>query len=359
MSKKTYRRFVRMGNDLISSPRFTRKSDADEWYEQMKRRKQFVSQGMVAPRKKNEGLKFIDYAREWMKNRMANYPQATWQSDEQRLRDYVLPYLSEAIIDRISSRDVREVLEKVTELGNSTATRVRVKALLSKIFSDAFNKEYVLANPVYGIKFDEKRVGVKKPVHLESTKDCINFLAKAKEMGKLHLTAASLAIMTGLRKSEIIALTWDDIDLDNNVVTVSKRLEQATMTIREGTKAGELEIRKVPFSDDLKRILKDWKKISNLGFVFKNTDGSSFMRPRMFYELISSIGEAASIKIHVHGLRHTFGREFAAKTGNLKALQSILGHASSSTTDIYSELSGDRIKGYGEAVTFSVKRGKA
>lgn len=358
MAKKTFRRFVRMGNDLVSSPRFTRKSDADEWYDQMKRKKQFISHGLAAPRKKNDGLKFMDFARDWMKARMESYPMATWQSDEQRLRDYILPYFSESIIDHITSREIRTMLNRLTTDENlSTATRTRVKSLLSKMFSDAFNQEYVQTNPVYGIKFEEKRVGKSKPVHIESRDECIRFLATAKEMGPLYLTAASFAIMTGLRKSEIIALKWSDVDFKKSIISVSKRVEQVTMTVKQGTKAGELETRLVPFSDELSLILSDWRKISKTDYIFSMEREDRFMSPRTFYDLITRVGKKANIKITVHGLRHTFGREFQANTGNQKALQAILGHSSSSTTDIYSELSGERLKGFGESVTFSVKRG--
>lgn len=60
----------------------------------------------------------------------------------------------------------------------------------------------------------------------------------------------------------------------------------------------------------------------------------------------------------VHGLRHSYGREFAARSGNLKALQAILGHSSSQTTDLYSDLAGDRIKEFGNVVTFEEKKKK-
>ncbi len=71
--------------------------------------------------------------------------------------------------------------------------------------------------------------------------------------------------------------------------------------------------------------------------------------------MVEEVREKAKLDISPHGLRHTFGREFAQNTGNIKALQAILGHSSSSTTDIYSELAGDRIKGFGEAVTYETE----
>lgn len=356
--QKTYRRFIRVGNDIVPSPRFKKKSDADSWYDQMKVKKQFSSSGLIVPNRPNDGFKFIDFARDWMKKRMKNYGPATWQADEQRLRDYILPYLSEIIISKIDPRMIKDLLLKITEEENkSIATRTRVKALLSKMFSDAFNSDLIRFNPVTGIKFDEKRVGQAKPVHIASTDECIKFLKSAKELSQLHLTACSIVIMAGLRKSEVLALTWDDIDFKRHIINVSKRLIQTTMTIEDGTKGGTKETRVVPYSDDLNEILKSWKEVSKPGFVFQDFTGR-FMGPRQFYDLIIEVSEKSGVRTHVHGLRHTYGRSFAENSGNMKALQAILGHASSATTDLYSELSGDRLKGFGEAVKFGVKLSK-
>lgn len=371
---KFYRRFIRINDEFISSPRFTKKSDADEWFHQMRRKKQFVRDGIAMPKDEQSGLSFIEYARIWFKRREKNFPKSTTSGDNQRLRDYLLPLLSEVPISSITTVQVKSVLNKIMEPGFkkdskgrdialSTVTRDKIKALMSAIFSDALNEDppVVTLNPVHGIKFSEKRKGKKKPRVLANKDECLKFIAAAKEIGEFEFVVASIFLMTGVRKQELIALRWSCIDFDENLITVREKYEQVSGKILSGTKAGENMERSIPVSRELLKILKDHKKRSKFtrddDFVLTNDRGHHH-HARKISDVVMGIREKAQVDISAHGLRHTFGREFALNTGNIKALQAILGHATSSTTDLYSDLSGSRISGFGEAVSFSnvVKR---
>jgi len=366
MKPKSYCRFIRINGRLEASPRFNKKSDAEKWYHEMRRKKQFQRDGLIIEMK-NDSTLFIDYAREWMKKRIQSYPMATWKGDEQRLRDYILPHFSELPISSITGPQVRTMLLKISEPGFldgepkdfsiSPATRTRVKALLSAIFGDALNEDppAVNFNPVLGIKFKEKRRGQKKPKHLSNSDQCLQFLDAAKEIGSTHYLIACLFLMSGLRKQELIALRWKSFDAKNHSLTVSEKYEQASNSIKLGTKAGEDSERTIPISSQLTLVLKESHKRSKhkgpSDFIVSRPDGEFFIA-RDINRMVDAIRTSSKLDVNVHGLRHTFGREFAGNTGNLKALQAILGHSSSATTDIYSELAGDRIKGFGEAVTY-------
>lgn len=360
---KYYRRFIRINGELHTSPRFTKKSDAETWYHEMRKKKQFLRDGIVIE-EKDDSLRFIDYARTWMEKRIAEYPESTWKGDEQRLRDYVLPLFSEIPISMITPTQVRGLLIKISEPGFlrpgfqiSTATRTRVKALLSVMFSDALNEDppIVAMNPVLGIKFKERRKGTKKPRHLGSAVECLKFINAAKEISQIHFLVSSIFLMSGVRKQELIAMRWKSFDARNHTLNLSEKYEQTSNSIKSGTKAGEDVSRKVPISSQLADVLKEYKKTTQHkgpdDFIVCRPDGRYF-GARDINRMIEAVREKAKLDISPHGLRHTFGREFVLNTGNLKALQSILGHSSSKTTDIYSDLTDDRLKGFHEAVTF-------
>lgn len=362
---KTYRRFIRHGNRLISSPRFSRRADAEQWYHEMRRKKQFVRDGIVVD-DRDDSIKFIEYSRRWIQRRMKDYPEATWKSDEQRLRSYILPLMSELPISSITSIQIRSVLLKISEEGFlkegftiSTETRNRVKALLSAIFSDALNEDppIVQFNPVAGLKIKEKRRGKKKPRTLSDADECLRFISSAKKLGWEEYVIASTFLMSGLRKQELIALRWGSFDSKARTLKVSEKYEQASNSIKAGTKAGEHHTRIVPISHELASILREHKTkvkfTSPDDFIVCRPDGR-FYGGRDISTMVERIRTQAGIDISAHGLRHTFGRHFVAQSGNVKALQAILGHSSSSTTDLYSELSGNRLKGFGDVVEFSI-----
>ena len=368
---KFYRRFIRVGDRLVSSPRFRKKSDAEEWFHQMRRKKQLVRDGIEISNA-DESPPFFEYARDWFNKRREAYPPSTTTADDQRLKDYILPFLSELPIASITSAHIRNLLteistpgfrEKMKGKGISTKTRTRVKALLSVIFRDALNEDppLVAFNPVLGLKIHEKRKGTSKPRVISDKDACVSFIEHAKKIGWIEYVTSCLFLMSGLRKQELIALRWASIDFKHKTMHISEKYEQASNSIKRGTKGGEESTRVVPLPASLLSILKEHRKQAKFkdetDFIIARHDGR-FMNSRVISTLIERVRSAAKIDISPHGLRHTYGREFALNTGNMKALQAILGHTSSSTTDIYSDLAGDRIKGFGESVTFdiSVKR---
>ena len=346
---KEYRRFIRIDGRVVSSPRFTKKRDADQWYDQVKRQKNFAKFGLKAASDKE--LLFLDYARSWMKDRVARYPMATWSTDDQRLRDYLLPEFADIPIAKITSKMIRATLKRITDEGKSIKTRTRVKALASKIFGDAFNEELIPFNPVLGIRFNDPRQGAKKPETL-SPEEAKEFLDAAQEIGEQHHVVALLGLTAGLRKSEMLALKKSDIDFKNGLLHIQRRLELASHAIIDGTKGGRLETRIVPVPEFTAYILKiSTKDYSNSDFVLRGRFGS-YMSHRRLHAIVEEIANRAKVKISAHGLRHTYGRTFVRNGGSIKALQAILGHSTSQQTDLYSNLGGETLSSSRDVVSY-------
>ncbi len=363
---KTYRRFIRMGNSVKASPKFKRKSDAEDWYQEMLKKKHFEKSSLEFV-SKNPSMTMIEYSRVWLDEREKHYPKSTTASDEQRLRDYILPIFAQKPLNRITVQDVQKFFKKVSSEGYrakgftiSDKTLNKVKVLLSTIFNDALNEDppIVLKNPVFGLKLrPKKRLGKKKPVFIKSSEDVLSFLTAAKEIGGDTFLLASLALMSGLRKQEMIALRWECLDLENRVLEIKEKYQQASKTIVDGTKGGTEETRLVPIPNELIEILIKHRQVSKYkephDFVLARAGGRHYQARAVNY-LIEHVRTRSNVFSTVHGLRHTYGREFVLKTGNQKALQAILGHASSSTTDLYSDISGTRIRGFGESVSYDI-----
>lgn len=356
---KRFQRAIRINGKRIVKW-FTSKEAAEHWYNQMYNKKHFQSEGLVLPYG-NKVLfgQFVE--NDWLPNRKKHYPASTYASDLQRLKAYVLPAIGHLQIHKITSVQVRTMLVNlVEERGLATTTRNRVRALISTIFNDALNREepLIAVNPTFGLKFSSKRIGAKAPSNLQTSKDCLLFLKTAKAMDSRTLVICALGLMAGLRKQEQIALRWSGCDFDSQVLEISEKYIQASKEIVHGTKRGEKSTRIVPIGHSLIEILKKHKsetKFSkDINFVICNEDGSHFS-PEQIYWTVKKVCEKANLKVTVHGLRHTFGREFVQNSGNMKALQDILGHSSMSTTEIYSKLGKDRLGFFRDAVNFNLK----
>jgi integrase len=258
-----------------------------------------------------------------------------------------------------SRSQVRAFLSNlVTKHGLSERTRNRVRSLFSSICNEGINRDEPILenNPTFGLKFKSgKRRGEKPPSFLQTTEECVVYLSGAKSLSPLHYAFGGLGLMGGLRKQEMIALKWGKVDEQNFVIEVSRKFIQASGEIVRGTKRGEESIRYVPMSDELCEALMTLKAgtkwCDDTQFVLSNQDGSHFT-PKQVTKLNAEICAEAGVNVTVHGLRHTFGREFASRSNNIHVLKDILGHSNIVVTQRYSELGKDRLKEFRQVVSF-------
>jgi len=210
---KFERRNIRIAGKIVSSPRFSGKNAklrANEWYARKSQEKDFIERGLMS----SDAPTFMQYASQWMRKRMERNPQSTWYSDEYRLRLYLLPALSEFPMNRITRTQMRDVLIRMQEEHDlAINTRTRIKALASKIFTDAMNENppLIALNPCSNLKFSDARQGKKRPPTLHDVDEIMAFLRCAQSVGRVPAMACALAVLAGLRKSEIIALKYQNV----------------------------------------------------------------------------------------------------------------------------------------------------
>ena len=122
-----------------------------------------------------------------------------------------------------------------------------------------------------------------------------------------------------MRRGEILGLTWANLDLDQGVIYILQ------------SKSGKG--REIPIAAKLHDILTTLGPLEPTDKVF--TVPNITLR-RHFDQLLKDAGISS---FRFHDLRHTFASHFIMKTGNLPALQKILGHASPMMTQRYAHLS--------------------
>ena len=129
-----------------------------------------------------------------------------------------------------------------------------------------------------------------------------------------------MALTTGMRKMEMLNLTWQNIDLKARLIHV------------EESKNGER--RSIPINDSLMKELKQIEERNSSERVFKNLHVPMFH----FRKLV----EKCEIKnFHFHDLRHTFASWLAIKGVSLYTIKELLGHKSIAMTQRYAHLSPD------------------
>jgi integrase len=144
-----------------------------------------------------------------------------------------------------------------------------------------------------------------------------------------------VALRTGLRHGELLALRWQDVDLVAGRLLVRQALSGKKIDTPKSGKS-----REVPLSDDAVRVLKAHRHLRG-EYVFCDARGALLTRYACKWPLWAACKRAGLRLVGWHTLRHTFASHLVMRGAPLKAVQELLGHADITMTMRYAHLSAD------------------
>ena len=232
--------------------------------------------------------------------------------------------LGEMNISDITTEDIQEFLVHLLLHGNrckiksmnkegsplSHNTVNKVRQILIAVFESAIRDKLISLNPAkYTFAISEEWSD--KPVFTVEMQK--KFLEAAKN--KKYYIAYIILFFSGIRRSELLGLSWDNIDLRKNIIKINQTLVmlkgKPQLCLSTKTKNS---IRNIPIPKDIKILLSELKKtqkekqISNEhNLVFINNDGSPYNPnnfSRNFKNLLKKLG--FNNKLHLHSTRHTW-----------------------------------------------------
>jgi integrase len=257
------------------------------------------------------GTKYMEYAK-------AN--KRSWLRDEQMLAKLTAFLGSQRQVREIYPADIEGFkLHRKKEVSGSTVNREL--ALLKRMFNLAIDWDlYLGSNPVRKVKFfQEVNLGFRTLTAEEEKK----FLANATPYVR---DIAVFALNTGLRIGEILSLTWEQVDLEKNLINV---FAQKTHKIRP-----------VPLNTEARRVLNYWLMGRKNDFVFYNHEtGKPFVDLKSGFAL--ACRKAGINGVTWHTLRHTFASRVLAGGADIVTVQQLLGHSTVTVTMRYTHTNLD------------------
>ena len=299
------------------------KSLAKEVY---RKRKTAIREGRFFPeRLKQRSILFDEAAKDWLNHAKVN--KRTWRDDEEKLPRLLEAFGGKALAE-ITVQDAERFKVNLAERF-TPATVNRYLALLKAIFYRAIKAEKSEGNPVRGIKL------------LKENNARTRCLSEDEERRLLACSSPSLrpvltlALHTGMRLGELLALRWEDVDFYTG-----------TLTIRRA-KSGEG--RRVPMNAVVRETLADLRRervqaARQSGereilspHVFCSPEGHQWQN--FYRDWYKALKHAEIRDLRPHDLRHTFASRLVMAGVDLLTVKELLGHKTLAMTLRYSYLS--------------------
>lgn len=277
---------------------------------------------------------FVDYL-----NYERNYSKKTIESYKNELLNYNL-FLQEKKLDftNLKIDDARNYLKYLDNLKYSNQTIAHSLSTLRSFYKYLYAKGLVNTNYFKLLKNPKKEKKLPNYLQMDEFLTIIRSVDKATPLGIRNALIVELLYATGLRVSELINIKLKDIN----------KLEMQIKVLGKGNKE-----RIVYYGEYAKECLDTYLKESrdillnkkNSEYLFINNNGGNLTSRGVEY-IIDKIVKESSIKhkISPHVLRHTFATHLLNEGADLRSVQELLGHASLSTTQIYTHVSMERLK---------------
>lgn len=268
---------------------------------------------------------------EWSKNHHRDH-----RHNVSRLNNHLLPYLGEYKLQDITTATVEKLRSDLLSQELERQTVKRVVSLLSSVYEFARKSDQMLVNPTRNLsrlKAQEKEMEV-------FTRDETDQLLRQGANNSRDRVLVGLALLAGLRASETLGLTWENIDLERNQLTVTQTAQDGRL--QEMTKS--YKARLVPITPSLKAILLEHRQATRTSGLLLSDDGQKpyYQVQRMFERIKQRAG--VDTNATYHGLRHTFATRAVEKGVDLPTLQKWMGHSDIKVTMRYIHASDDHMK---------------
>lgn len=285
---------------------------------------------------------FIDRWETWAATQVA---PKTLERYKELAALHVRPHLGAALIQKLRPLNFAELygkLQRAKPEGSGLAPRTvgHVHRLLHRQFSHAAKWGVISVNPVAEAeppRVPGSEIEILSPVEIRQVLDALR--------GRSLYPVAVVALATGMRRGEILALRWGDVDLDAGQIRVERSLEQTAAGLRfkePKTRAGR---RTVSIPQTIVAELRDhWRAQQEtrlaLGIgrataddlVFARADLSTWPPDTLSAAWLKTVAALKLPKVTFHALRHTHVSQLIAAGLDVVTVSRRIGHNNSSTT---------------------------
>ncbi len=266
---------------------------------------------------------------------------------EGRIYRHIIPELGKIPLNQLSQKDLQQFYTRLKKGGRLVrrskfgpglsdsmvrGCHVTCRAALEK----AVQEGMIRSNPSVGCKLPPKRG---REMQVLGREELQRFLLQAQAEGCFELFLLDLC--TGLRRGELLALQWGDLDFDTGTLTVEKQVYAVKGQLQLSVPKTKASIRRLVLPPGVVEVLREYRRGVDSRWMFPSPiKEDTPLSPGAARRRLQCILERAGCKhVRFHDLRHTFATLSLENGMDVKTLSAMLGHVSAATTlDIYTHV---------------------
>jgi integrase len=276
-------------------------------------------------------LTLAQYLERFQKVRKAKVAHRTWVISESLIRLHINPNIGHLKLRRITDIEI-EALYASVELSRKEG----IHSILNAAFRYAAKKHLITENPMHLVDFTRgksKKVTIPPPESVEKA------IKAAKPIIRMAIT---IMVTTGLRRGELLALRWQDIDLDAKVLHVTRNLGLVDRKPTIGPPKTSQSNRSVTLPDSLINAFRDYRQWQRTEYMAEGyrpaedivipTRKGEYYKPQSFSTTISYLGKKIGVNLTPHIFRHYHATHLLKAKVSPVTVKERMGHTHINTT---------------------------
>ena len=314
-------------------------------------------------------IKLSEWLQIWLRDYIGNVKPSTVKSYTDHVNLNIIPYIGKTQLTKLSPAMIQSMYNTLQrQKGLSAKTIKNVHGVLHRALTQAQKMGYIRLNPLNAVTLPRIEKPQIKPMEEE---DLTRFLRAIK--GNPYEQVFFVTVFTGLRQGEVLGLTWDCVNFEQNTLFINKqhgkvkggkeyvfsslKNDKPRMIVAADGVMGALKKQKANQQHWAEVAGEAWNNADNLVFT---TELGRYLSNQTVYlafkKVVKSLGQE---NVRFHDLRHTFAVNSLKAGDDIKTVQENLGHHTASfTLDVYAHVtsgmkheSANRMEQYLQRVT--------
>lgn len=269
---------------------------------------------------------------------------------ENRIYLHIIPSVGEIPLNKLTQSDLQKFYadlkkngrkSKVERYGTGVSDRLvrSCHATCRTALQKAVEEKLISVNPAIGCKLPPKKA---QEMQVLTHEEMRRFLIQSKQDDFYELALLELA--TGMRRGEICALKWSDLDFETGALHIQRQAYHVDHGVVISEPKTKQSCRSIILPPSVLNVLRQYRETVDSEWMFPSPvkEGEPLNPNGVYRKMVKILDRAQCKRVRFHDLRHTFATTALEHGMDIKTLSAIIGHVSSATTlDIYSHITDE------------------